>query len=172
MAKRGDKKTSDKKTKDAQNLPVEQKNLPVTEIREIVPDMRGGIKHLTKKEMDFLQHYASELNKAAAAKAAGYNSSWDPMQSEAIVAEMERIEKAFFYGMRMNANFAGGEHMRLMEKFERKYDAMDHENQAKMASVLAKMSETTLKATGKIGGDGKGGQAVQVVINMDMGLEK
>jgi len=38
----------------------------------------------------------------------------------------------------MNAKYAGGEHMRLMQKFEDKYDekGVDSDTQAKFAGVL------------------------------------
>lgn len=144
------------------------KTLPVTRVNEVVPDMRGGIKTLTKKGITFLQNYAESMDETEAAKIAKYASAWEPKQDPAIVAEMERIDKAFFYGIRMNANFAGGEHERLMQKFEEKYDGASEDNKAKLANTLAKMSETRLKATGKIGPDGKNGSPLQVVINMDM----
>jgi len=148
----------------------------VREVKDSIPDLRGGKRLLTKKEFVFLEEYGKNLDKTEAAKIAGYKSANDPMQSPSICAEMEKIQSAWMYEHRMNAKYAGGEHMRLMQKFEDKYDekGVDSDTQAKFAGVLAKMSEASLKATGRIGANDKpgGGGNVLVQINIPGGENK
>lgn len=137
-------------------------------IKETVPDLRGGKKKLTAKQLHYLRCYAETLDEGQAAKDSGYRGAFEAMESEIICREMERIQEAWFHENRMNAKYCSGEHMRLMEKFETQYDKLDEEDKPKMASVLAKMSDTALKATGKMNND-QTGAGTTVLIQMNIG---
>lgn len=136
-------------------------------VKDSVSDLRGGRRILTPKQKTFLVALAEGGDEQEAAKVAGYKSVHEALESEYVLAEVERIQKAWAYEVRMNAKFASGEHMRLMEKFEDDYNIAKKDDKPKMASVLAKMSDTTLRASGKMGGgEGVGGATVNVQINI------
>ena len=148
---------------------MSKSKVPVTKVRKKAKNAKGDIVPLTGKELEFLKVYAETLDKTKAAKAAGYPDSYEAMQSDKICSEMERINDAWFYENRMNAKFASGEHQRLMEKFEGQYDKTGGKTKAQFAGVLAKMSESSLKATGKIGGNSEGGEGTRVFVQLNIG---
>lgn len=150
---------------------MSENEIELRPVKDRVPDLRGGKKLLTTKQMKFLRVFGEALDKDDAARAAGYNDASTAMESEVIVAEMEKIQEAWFHENRMNSKFASGEHMRLMEKFEKEYDSTGAKLRPQVASVLAKMSETSLKASGKM--DQNADQArTQVLVQLNIGGDK
>jgi len=141
--------------------------IPTYQVKDEVPTLRGGKKLLTPKQKSFLVSLSENGDANLAAAEAGYKSASEAFESEIVVAEAERIQNAWSYEVRMNARFASGEHMRLMDKFETEYDGLKVAEKPKMAAVLAKMSDTSLKASGKMNPwAGEGGASVQVQINI------
>ena len=136
-------------------------------VKNSVVNARGKTVLFTPKQKKFLEVLAEGGDDVAAAKAAGYKNLSEAMESDIVAAEMVRIQAAWSYEVRMNARFASGEHMRLMEKFENQYDESNKDDKPKMAGVLAKMSDTSLKASGKMNPmNGSGASMVNVQINI------
>jgi hypothetical protein len=136
-------------------------------VRDTVPDLRGGKRLLTGKQKKFLVALSETGDGDEAAKIAGYKNLSEALESEFVAAEAERIQVAWGFEVRMNARFTSGEHMRLMDKFETEYDGLKKDDKPKMAAVLAKMSDTSLKASGKMSAQGgDGGSTVNVQINI------
>lgn len=149
---------------------------PPTVPAKIVPDSVSSLKNdgeeyiFKKRELDFLKEYATHLDEDMAFAQLGleHQRKSDILNNPHVKVEMVRIQKAWRFRSRLTQDFAAGEHMRLMEKFEDNYDQLETGNKPKMAGVLAKMSEANMKATGMIGSERD--QAMpSVIINMDMG---
>lgn len=140
----------------------------------VVPDEVIGHNNrpiiLTKKQKRFLHLAAQSGDEQAAAKEAGYKSVSEALESEYVSLELAKIQRAWAYEVRMDAKFASGEHMRLMEKFEKDYDSLTSEDRSKMAAVLAKMSDTSLKASGKMS-DLSAGNSERVMVQINVGSE-
>lgn len=147
-------------------------NVPAKVVPESVPSLRdeGELYVFKKRELDFLQHYAVSLDEDMSFNQLGleHQRKADILNNPYVQQEMVRIQKAWCYRGRLSQDFAAGEHMRLMQKFEDDYDLQKVSDKPKMAGVLAKMSEGSMKATGLIGTERD--QAMPtVIVNMDMG---
>lgn len=145
---------------------------PVKMTPETVPSLKGdGKVYVFKKhELDFLREYSVCLDeKLALSKVnVAHQRHSEILENPYVQEEMARTQRAWRYRSRMTQEQAAGEHMRLMEKFEENYDKLETGNKPKMAGVLAKMSEATMKATGLIGSERD--QAMPtVIVNMNMG---
>lgn len=120
----------------------------------------------------FLEEYAKDLDDVRAAAAVDISlkyvrGSW--LKEEKFVAEIERIHDVFRDNLRMTAETAASRHIKLMDKIEGDYDgASEIGDKAKLATPLAKMSDSYLKAAGHFNHGATGGDA-QVVINIDLG---
>lgn len=146
--------------------------VPVKLVPESVPSLQHeGEKYVYKKaEINFLREYASSLDEDVAFAQLGLDSrrKSEILASPYVKAEMSRIQDTWRYRSRLTQDVAAGEHMRLMEKFEGDYDNLKVSDRPKMAGVLAKMSEGSMKATGLIGSERD--QAMPtVIIRMNMG---
>lgn len=119
-------------------------------VKDAVSNLRGDRVLLTPKQKQFLVALSESGDGGAAAKDAGYRNLSEALESPFVRAEAIRIQDAWGYELRMNSRYTAGEHMRLMEKFEAKYDSIKESEKPKMAAVLAKMSDTSLKASGKM----------------------
>lgn len=151
---------------------MSKSSVPATNVNPSVPHASGsGEDYVFKKhELSFLREYSVSLDEKKALTAASVDSRRhsEIVSNPHVIEEMLRIQKAWRYRGRVTQEFAGGEHMRLMEKFENDYDKVSLKERSKMAGVLAKMSETTMKATKLIGSD-EGQQMPTVILNMNMG---
>lgn len=147
-------------------------NVPAKVVPASVPSLKkdGDVYVFKRAELDFLREYASCMDEHQALGQTGIDRRrWSEMlENPHVKNEMARIQRAWRYRSRMTQEFAGGEHMRLMDKFEENYDALESKERPKMAGVLAKMSEATMKATGLIGAD-KDQAMPTVIVNMNMG---
>ena len=127
-----------------------------------------------------LQEYQKDLDIDRAIKSAGINRHnktklLDPTtpQGLAFTKEMRAIQEEYQVAIRLNANSSAKKHLELMQKFEQDYDVADLKNQNKgsLASTLAKMSDTSLKATGQFNKADTGG-GTKVEINIDLTSNK
>lgn len=127
-------------------------------------------------EIKALQEYQKDLDLARACTAAGISAGrkknlLDPTTAQglAFTKELAAIQEEYQVAIRMNANSSAKKHMELMAKFERDYDTADMKNQNKgsLASTLAKMSDSSLKATGQFANEQSGG-GTKVHINIDL----
>lgn len=147
-------------------------NVPAKVVPTSVPSERrdGEVYVFKKQELDFLREYSASLDETIAFTNAQVDirRRSEMLENIHVKKEMARIQRAWSCRSRMTQEYAGGEHMRLMEKFEENYDSLETGNKPKMAGVLAKMSEATLKATGLIGSD-KEQTMPTVIVQMNMG---
>jgi hypothetical protein len=113
----------------------------------------------------FLGHYAETLDKHAALKVSGLK--WHQVSKNPyMMAELERLQECAMFAHRAKSTV--GNHHRLMDKFERAYDkAGDARIKQGYAGVIARMSDSAMKAAGEFGDDDGGGAfvGVQVVLN-------
>ena len=145
------------------------KNVVVRPVKKTAISANGKPVTLTTKQFVGLKHYAETLDIDASAKAAGYRDKTVFLDSEIVLAEIEKINTAWLYENRMTARFTAGEHMRMMQKFEDHYDKVAGKNKGQMAGVLAKMSDTALKASGKIGSGNGDGTSTNVMVQLNIG---
>lgn len=141
--------------------------IPTYAVKDEVSNLRGGRVLLTPKQKNFLVALSESGDGQAAAKEAGFKSLSEALESQFVAAEAVRIQDAWGYELRMNSRYTAGEHMRLMEKFEGEYASLKLADKPKMAAVLAKMSDTSLKASGKMNPwANDASSSVQVQINI------
>lgn len=123
-----------------------------------------------------LQEYQKDLDIDRACKAAGLSAYQkkcllDPTTSQglAFLKECKNIQEQYTKAIELNANSSAVKHIELMRKFEQDYDRTDIKSQNKsgLASTLARMSDTSLKATGQFTKEGTGG-GTKVEINIDL----
>lgn len=123
-----------------------------------------------------LQEYQKDLDLDRAMKAAGISYAvkkklLDPTEERglAFLKEVKEIQDQYYKAIRLNASSSAVKHLELMAKIEADYDRADITNQNKgsFASTLAKMSDTSLKATGQFTQENKGG-GTKVEINIDL----
>lgn len=146
--------------------------IPVKIVPDSVPSLQteGALYVFKKREIDFLREYGNSLDEDVAFGQLGLDSRLksEILNNAYVQQEMGRIQQAWRYRSRLSQDQAAGEHMRLMQKFEEDYDLQKTADKSKMAGVLAKMSEASMKATGLIGSDRE--QAMPtVIIRMNMG---
>lgn len=144
--------------------------VPTTLVPTTTTDVVTGEERvLLRDELAFLRKYAGCLDEVQAMQEAMVESNRraDILARPHVKAEMARIQAAWRHGARHTADFAVGEHERLMEKFEGQYDN-DKDSRAKMAGTLAKMSETRLRATGVLGAE-QGAQLPTVIVQINTG---
>lgn len=147
-------------------------NVPAKIVPTSVPSLKtdGEVYVFRADEIGFLREYAQSLDEdlAMAQLAVTSDRKRAILANPHVLAEMAQIQQAWRFRGRLTQEFAGGNHARLMQKFEQNYDQLETGNKPKMADVLAKMSEATMKATGLIGSERD--QALPtVIINMNMG---
>lgn len=141
--------------------------------------LEGGelapVPRMTMLEMKFLKEYALDMDAKRAAAAAGYSNpdyGYRLVKKESLQPELARIHQVFIRNLEMTAESASARHLKLMEKFERDYDRIeDYTERAKMASPLARMSDSYLKAAGAYKGE-NGDSGTNIVINIDLGTEE
>lgn len=123
-----------------------------------------------------LQEYQKDLDLSRACKAAGLTSYekkkvMDPTTDvgTAFLKEVKIIQEQYTKAIHLNAHSSAVKHLELMEKIEADYDRADINNQNKgsFASTLARMSDSSLKATGKFASENTGG-GTKVEINIDL----
>lgn len=145
---------------------------PVKIVPEQVQSLRNnGDSYLFKKaELDFLKEYSTCLDEDLALSRVNvaHQRKSEILENLYVQNEMHKIQRAWRYRSRMTQEHAAGEHMRLSEKFENDYDELELNNKSKMAGVLAKMSEATMKATGLIGTE-RDQSMPTVIVQMNMG---
>lgn len=147
-------------------------SVPAKVVPASVPSLKkdGEVYVFKAPEIQFLREYSSSLDEdlALAQLPIDQRRKSEILQNPHVREEMAKIQQAWRYRGRLTQEFAGGNHARLMQKFEQNYDQLETGNKPKMAGVLAKMSEATMKATGLIGSERD--QALPtVIINMNMG---
>mgnify|MGYP006879613821 CR=1 FL=1 len=129
------------------------------------------------QQIQALQEYQKDLDFDRACKAVGLSANAkknlkDPTRADgqAFLKEMMEIQKEYQVAIKLNANSSAVKHLELLQKFEADYDTADINNQNKgsLASTLAKMSDTSLKATGQFN-NGEMGGGMKVEINIDLG---
>lgn len=122
------------------------------------------------EQFRFLEEYAKDMDVARAAAACGVVLStakrW--MTEEKFRAEVMELHDVWRQNLKMTAEHAAARHIKLMNKMEQDYDTLDVKDRAKMATPLAKMSDSYLKASGHYA-SAEGGTDAQVVINIDLG---
>ena len=130
-----------------------------------------GFYRFTRKQIEFLQEYAKDLDAKRASKAAGYLGNTPEkalLANPAIKREIEAIHDVWRYNMRMTAEHASGRHIKIMDKIEDDYDTAEIGDKAKLATSLVRASDTYLRAAGHFN-HGGGGADGQVVININLG---
>lgn len=157
---------------------MEEDNLPQTgESRE---DPFSGLTEfapLTKKAVELLREFQKDCDLDRAIQAAGLN----PRYKEEIMngnsplgrrmkRELQKISEDFFEAIHLNTNAAARKHLELMQRFEDDYEKaeIDNRNKGALAGTLARMSDTSLKATGHFQSEGVN-NGVKVEINIDLG---
>lgn len=143
------------------DVPVRKVPVKATRLRE-----RSGQPHFfTAKQRIFLDTLSRTLDYKQALKDSGLKPH-QVQKSPYLMDEAKIILEASGFIHRKNA--AMGNHLRLMDKFEKDYDTGPKADKPKYAGVLAKMSESCLKAAGEFGEDveGSGASGVKVVINI------
>lgn len=140
-----------------------------------VQKIEGGLPDFYRfslKQLRFLEEYAKHLDINRAAREVEtavktVRGNW--LVQEKFQAEIEAIHKIWKTNIRMTAEHATARHIELMDKVEDEFDkAIGAANKAKLASPLAKMSDSYLKAAGKFATDGTQ-KGISVTINIDLG---
>ena len=143
-----------------------------------VQKIKGGLPDFYRfslKQLRFLEEYAKDLDINRAAREVEtaiktVRGNW--LTQEKFQAEIEAIHKIWQTNIRMTAEHATARHIELMDKVEAEFDGADKvSDKAKLASPLAKMSDSYLKAAGKFATDGNQ-KGINVTINIDLGEEK
>lgn len=133
-------------------------------------DFVGDFYFFKKKELDFLEEFAKDLDPVRACRDIGYT---DPEQAaqrfldkEPIKVECKAIYDARFKALRLTQEQAAAKHLMLMEKIESDYDHSEPEIKARFANAMAKLSGDYLRAAGLFGKESK--QTPNVVINLNI----
>lgn len=129
--------------------------------------------YFSQKQIRFLEVYSETMDIAEACKQSGM-TRYQVQKSPYLNAEIQLINQAAMFKHRNTV--ALGRHERLMEKFEQEFDNNQYDKDYKKSvmSTLAKMSETSLKASGAFTErkENTGILGVQVVINIGDGGKK
>lgn len=129
------------------------------------------------QELTLLKEYQKDLDFDRAMKDAGFKrtskqslTNINTKRGQAILAEMEKIQRAWMKAMDLNPVMAAAKHIELMGKIEKDYDLTptDSKNKPGMASALLKGSDTSLKATNHFASE-RAHTGVTVEINIDLG---
>lgn len=135
-------------------------------VREVIITDNAKPHLFTPRHLSFLQSYTQTLDVDEALKQSGM-TRWEVEKSDYLTAEVQLINECAMYKHR--AATALGRHERLMDKMEQRFDTThDDKTRASYGSILAKMSETSLKAAGEFGEkrENNGLTGVQVIINI------
>lgn len=135
-------------------------------VREVIITDNAKPHLFTPRHLSFLQSYSQTLDVDEALKISGVRRS-EIEKSSYLAAEVQLINECAMYKHR--AASAMGRHERLMDKIEQNFDKThDDKTRASFGSILAKMSETSLKAAGEFGEkrENNGLTGVQVIINL------
>jgi len=124
----------------------------------------------------FLREFQKDLDINRAANACGIEPrkihrhlKKKDERGKALKRELMRIQDEHVRALHLNTQSAAAEHMRLQRKFESDYDSADDERaKASYAGVLARMSDSNLKATNHYLGEGVD-KGIKVNINIDLG---
>lgn len=132
-------------------------NVPVRRVQETVPSLtkKGEVYVFNGPTIKFFEAYTQSMDVEAAALAAGIDTRHrnEFLSNPYVIAEIDKIQRAWSLSHRMTVGFAAGEHMRLMEKFEGQFDKEKGKVKSSYAGTLAKMSEAVMKGVGLIGAD-------------------
>ena len=127
-----------------------------------------------QKQLMFLEEYSKDLDTKRAAKAVGYKARYieefrnqHKALGQAMTREMQRIQRDWIKAIRLNAKSSAAKHIEIFEKIEADYDIADLETKSKFAGTLAKLSDTSLKATGQFAQE-KVNSGVKVEVNIDL----
>jgi hypothetical protein len=121
---------------------------------------------LSDDEVKFLKAYAESCSVEQARKDTKLHHTKVEMftKKPAVIKEMALMQSSFRAQWRLSAAAAAGRHIQLMDKAEALLDKGD----TKALSSLAKMSETSLKATGHFD-SGEQNMAAQVSVSINIG---
>lgn len=125
------------------------------------------VPRLTFKQLTFLDAYADCMDMGEAATRSNVSSvsvsNW--LRQPEFQNEIHEIYEAFRKARKMTATNAAVNHLELIEKLNRDYDASNLDLRSRFANPLVKASDTWLKATSDK--DERSGQSV--TINIDFG---
>lgn len=140
--------------------------LPVSRVKlKVKPDNAPAEYRFNTAQHTFLSAYAETLDMQAALKASGLRA-FQVNKNPYLQAELERLHECAMFAHRAKSTV--GNHQRLMAKFEQAYDRTgDARIKQGYAGVLARMSDSAMKAAGEFSEDDGTGTfvGVQVVLN-------
>lgn len=131
----------------------------------------------TPNQIQVLKEFQKDCDLDAALKRAGLSAKYkqpltDPTSKlgQAFLKELNEIQSDFLNSIKLNAQKAAAKHMEVFETIEEDYKSIDteHKNKPGMAGALARMSDSTLRATGQYHQEQKN-SGVKVEINIDLG---
>jgi hypothetical protein len=136
-----------------------------TKFLEPVGSKNAAIHKFSPRHLKFLEVYAETLDYKKALRTAEMRAK-DVTNSAYLLNEIKLINQAA--SLKHRNKSALGTHHRLMQKFEKQFDAEYGKNKTPYASVLAKMSDTALKAAGEFTDhqENTGFAGIQVTINI------
>jgi hypothetical protein len=142
-----------------------------TTTTEVSVDVKPDPHIYTAKEIKFLDVYCDTLDKATALKEAGLKLE-QVKRNKYLMNELEMLQRIAQKKHRLR--MAAAKHLDLMEKFEDEFDKVkgkDNKAAVGYSSTLARMSETTLRASGEFA-EKKTGSGVNLSVNITIGGEQ
>lgn len=160
-------KKSDRLTKADLDRPVAVRKIRLSVPRFLATGGEKGVEpyFFKPKQHKFLEVYAETGDVKKACQESGLPLNM-VKKNDYICQEMALIEKAF--QVKHRVKMAMPNHQRLMSKFEKDYDNLPNMQKPSMASVISRMSEATLKASGEFAEERHTPvhNGVQVIINL------
>lgn len=152
---------------------TQNSDVPARIVPPSVPSLKKpGTVHFFRKDVhEFLRAYAGSLDEDQAFNEARIDTRYreEILRDPHVMEEMAIIQQTYRFQSRLTTGYVGGKHMELMDKGEKEFDGTDSkEHKARFLGVLAKMSDTAMKATGLIGPQA-GEQLPMVIMNLNTG---